>query len=359
MRKHIQNKGFFLSPNFRLIKNWLFVFAFIFTITNYAEAKAAGITDFIQIIKSKIYKNNENQNKVNKTSNEEFALTENSKNLVAKDASITKQIPAEMEDDGTLSSAVGPVRTSRDEEIQKELIEVYEVKNGDTLKDIAKLYDVSMNTIKWANDIKNSKVTEGDILIILPVDGIKYTVKKDDTLKSLAKKYKSNEEDIADFNEIKNGELTVGDEIIIPNGELYVDSPNKNSSRIAIKPGKKILPSAGSGYYMRPVIGGIKTQGIHGHNGVDIGIPVGSSLYAAADGIVQVAKQGGFNGGYGSMIIISHPNGTQTVYGHLTNVYVTAGQKVAKGEQIGTTGNSGRSTGPHLHFEVRGASNPF
>jgi murein DD-endopeptidase MepM/ murein hydrolase activator NlpD len=135
---------------------------------------------------------------------------------------------------------------------------------------------------------------------------------------------------------------------------MVVDAPVVKS-----KPKRKVYASAGVGYYTRPIIGGVKTQSIHGHNGVDIGAPVGSPILAAAEGIVLAAKPSGYNGGYGKMIIISHPNGTQTVYGHLSSVYVTTGQSVSKGEQIGESGNTGRSTGPHLHFEVRGAENPF
>jgi murein DD-endopeptidase MepM/ murein hydrolase activator NlpD len=82
-------------------------------------------------------------------------------------------------------------------------------------------------------------------------------------------------------------------------------------------------------------------------------------VLASAGGTVAAAKVGGYNGGYGNMIIIIHPNNVQTVYAHLRSVNVVSGQTVAQGEQIGTVGNTGRSTGPHLHFEVRGAKNPF
>ena len=122
---------------------------------------------------------------------------------------------------------------------------------------------------------------------------------------------------------------------------------------------KRIYASAGIGYFVRPIIGGIKTQGIHGQNAVDIGAPVGTPILASAGGTILVGKNSGYNGGYGRMIIVSHPNGTQTVYGHMNSVYVNAGQTVSQGEQIGESGNSGKSTGPHLHFEVRGAENPF
>ena len=258
-------------------------------------------------------------------------------------------------DEEVLKGVVGPVRLATESEVyENDQIQVYEVKNGDTLSDVAKMFNVSRNTIAWANDIKNGKLTPGDTLLILPVSGVKHTIKKGDTIKSIAKKYKASSEDILSFNDIDEDNLVVGEVVIVPDGEMVVDAPIVKS-----KPKRKVYASAGVGYYTRPIIGGVKTQGIHGHNGVDIGAPVGSPILAAAEGVVLAAKPSGYNGGYGKMVIISHPNGTQTVYGHLSSVYVTTGQSVSKGEQIGESGNTGRSTGPHLHFEVRGAENPF
>ena len=117
--------------------------------------------------------------------------------------------------------------------------------------------------------------------------------------------------------------------------------------------------SAPSGELIRPIIGGRKTQGLHGHNGIDLGAPVGTQVLASGDGRVILAKSGGYNGGYGNYVAIAHPNGTQTLYGHLSAIFVVQGQSVAQGETIGKVGSTGRSTGPHLHFEVRGAVNPF
>jgi len=103
--------------------------------------------------------------------------------------------------------------------------------------------------------------------------------------------------------------------------------------------------------------GGIKTQGLHGYNAIDIGTPVGTTLYAAAAGQIIIAKHSGWNGGYGKYVVISHNNGTQTVYGHMSQVIVDEGETVAQGQVIGLSGNTGHSTGPHVHFEIRGAYN--
>ena len=110
---------------------------------------------------------------------------------------------------------------------------------------------------------------------------------------------------------------------------------------------------------VRPLVGGRKTQGIHGNNGIDIGAPSGTSVVASASGRVILTRTSGYNGGYGLMIVIDHGNGVQTLYAHLKAVYINSGQTVTQGQVIGEVGNTGRSSGAHLHFEVRGAKNPF
>jgi LysM repeat protein len=233
-------------------------------------------------------------------------------------------------------------------------ISVYIVRKGDSLAGIAKMFNVSKNTILWANDIRNGTIKEGQELVILPVTGVRHVVKSGDTLKSIATKYKADLNDILAYNGLaSNTKLKVGDLVIVPDGELSVSASSKAASVRA----SANLPSV-SGYFIRPA-NAVKTQGIHGHNGVDFGGPIGTSIKAAAGGTVTVARNSGYNGGYGSYVVISHPNGTQTLYAHMSSVGVSVGQKVGQGEYIGAIGNTGKSTGPHLHFEVRGARNPF
>ncbi|MDB5253982.1 MAG: hypothetical protein JWL80_48 [Parcubacteria group bacterium] len=229
-------------------------------------------------------------------------------------------------------------------------ISVYVVRKGDTLASIAKMFGVSTNTILWANNIKGGKVAEGDELVILPITGVKHTVKKGDTIKSIAAKYKADLDDILAYNDLTiSSTLTVGDIVLVPDGEI---------TSVPVKSGGSATPSY-SGYYMRPINGGRKTQGIHGHNGVDLANSIGTPVMASAAGKVIISKSSGYNGGYGSYVVISHGNGTQTLYGHLSRNDVVVGQAVSQGQVIGALGNSGKSTGPHLHFEVRGATNPF
>jgi LysM repeat protein len=240
-------------------------------------------------------------------------------------------------------------------------ISLYVVREGDALSDIASMFGVSTNTILWANDLKSAKdIHEGDTLLILPVSGVRHTVLEGQTLNGIAKKYGADVGEVASFNGLEVGaDLQKGETLIIPGGDLVQKSTAAKSGGSAVKGPSKSLPAI-SGYFGNPVPGARLTQGIHGYNGIDLGARAGTPVYASAAGTVIVAKGGGgYNGGYGNYVVISHANGTQTLYAHLTSVMVSVGQSVAQGEQIGTVGNTGRSTGFHLHFEVRGAANPF
>lgn len=270
-------------------------------------------------------------------------------------------------DDTALVSDIGPSGTVADIESNNHegKISIYVARKGDTLAQIAKMYDVEVNTIAWANDINPKEALKaGQTLIILPVNGVQYLVKKGDTVASIAKKYSGDAEEIRLFNDLgEDHTLSAGDTIIIPNGKEYAEPAVIKTKTVAKS--KKINKGLASysGYYLNPLPSGIKTQGIHGYNGVDIGAPVGKPVLASADGKVLVsnfrASGNPWFGGYGNYIVVQHPNDTQTLYAHLSSVYVSVGAQVEQGQPIGEVGNTGRSTGPHLHFEIRGAKNPF
>jgi LysM repeat protein len=240
-------------------------------------------------------------------------------------------------------------------------ISIYEVREGDSLSEISEMFDVTNNTILWANDLKSaSSIRPGMSLLILPVSGVKHKVGKGETLAGIAKKYAADANDVASFNGLEEGAaLAVGTEVIIPGGEVQAPKATKTVAKAkGSSAASRALPAI-SGFFGNPLPGGRISQGIHGYNGIDIAAPSGTPIYAAAGGKVIVAKGGGgYNGGYGNYVVIDHGNGTQTLYAHMTTVSASAGS-VAKGSLIGTVGNTGRSTGNHLHFEVRGAKNPF
>lgn len=238
-----------------------------------------------------------------------------------------------------------------DEVYRSDQISTYVVRDGDTLSQIAQMFSVSVNTIVWANDLNGGLITPGQNLAILPVSGTRHIVKNGDTPQSIAKQYGGDLKEILQFNNIADGvKLAVGDEIIVPDGDAV--SPKSSVSGGSSKPNI-------AGYYIRPISGGRKTQGIHGYNGVDLAAPIGTKIVASAGGKVIISRNSGYNGGYGKYIVVSHPNGTQTLYAHLNETAVTQGMTVGQGQLIGYVGNTGRSTGPHIHFEIRGAKNPF
>lgn len=241
-------------------------------------------------------------------------------------------------------------------------ISIYTVREGDTLSEIAQMFGVSVNTIAWANDIQGRIIHPGQELVILPITGVEHIVVKGETLASIAKKYNADLDEVANYNELAVGAaLTPGQTIIIPNGEIAAPSApsgSTSSGSIALPPVSG-SGTASAGYYRAPLAHYIRTQGIHGYNGVDLAAPAGSPVLAAADGVVILARQGGWNGGYGTYVVISHPNGTQTLYAHESSLTVSVGQHVSQGETIGYEGATGKATGPHVHFEVRGAKNPF
>lgn len=242
---------------------------------------------------------------------------------------------------------------------------IYVVREGDTLGEVAEMFDVSVNTIKWANDIDGA-INPDDVLVILPVSGVRHEIEEGDTLAEIVDTYDGDIEEVREYNELEGEDsLAVGAIIDIPGGTMpKTAQPSTSSSQPAVGPSgsavtQRNTTSVRSGYFMHPAPGTVVTQKLHGRNGVDFGGPRGSSIMAAASGQVVKSVGGGWNGGYGQFVVVRHDNGTETLYSHLSGVIVSRGQRVVKGQVIGYLGNTGRSTGPHLHFEVHGTSNPF
>ncbi len=275
-------------------------------------------------------------------------------------------------DDSSILAEVDPMgnSTSTAGIFDSSQITTYVVRAGDTLPQIAKTFGITDNTIMIANDLTSSKLTEGQHLIILPVSGIEHTVKSGETLTGIAKAYKVSAQDILQYNHFENNSLlAVGDQIFIPSDVLPVRSavtPRSGGSGSA-EPllGAPLLDGASAkglvditDYFMEPLSSYKKTQGLHGHNAVDLAAPIGTPIMAAAAGEVIISRMG-WNGGYGNYVVIQHDNGTQTLYAHSSKLMVAEGEEVNKGQTIALVGSTGDSTGPHLHVEVRGGKNPF
>lgn len=260
-------------------------------------------------------------------------------------------------DDYTPSSAVLTSLDLTDYGVQtqfsqkpRDQVESYTVKDGDTLAKIADTYGVSVDTIKWANDLKGDSLSVGDTLKIPPVTGIVHTVQEGETVQSIAKKYKTDAQKIVnfpfnDYADLDTFALNVGQTLIVPDGVQPEAAP-------IIIP--QMLPSiaVGSvGQILWPTNGVITQCPIWYHVAFDIANPAEPGVMAATDGVASVPPFQRY--GYGNHIIVDRGDGFSTLYGHLSEIYVKTGDHVAKGQVIGRMGSTGRSTGPHLHFETR------
>ncbi|MFA5358613.1 MAG: M23 family metallopeptidase [Patescibacteria group bacterium] len=256
-----------------------------------------------------------------------------------------------------LKPEISPVQeTSR---VSRTKEEIYVVQNGDTVASLAEKFGVSVYTILWENNLtEKSYIRPGDKLIILPVSGIKHKVKRGETLDQIAQKYNVDKEKIIAYNDlVQNQGIKIGDDLLIPGGKKL---PTYSPARVPAS-------YVGGNTTTRPssaVVSGTKLQWptsasritqYYGwrHTGLDIADKGSPPIYAAESGKVIRAQASGYNGGYGKNIIIDHGNGLQTLYGHLSKLYVTVGEQVSRGQTIGVMGTTGRSTGIHLHFEVR------
>ncbi len=229
----------------------------------------------------------------------------------------------------------------------------YFVEEGDTISSLAEKFGVSAETIAWANDVKvSSALKPGQELIILPVSGTLHLVRPYDTLSEIASWYQGNAQEIVEFNGLESPQaLLAGDILIIPAGKMPKSIPQG-----------RLTPLANS-YFIYPIGGAHRiTQGLHAFNAVDFSNAVcGESVYATAGGTVQRAGYTSLGGNY---VRILHPNGVVTYYGHLSSILTSPGAKVFQGQLVGYTGYTGFTIprgpgGCHVHFEVRGAANPF
>ncbi|MFZ5390764.1 MAG: peptidoglycan DD-metalloendopeptidase family protein [Patescibacteria group bacterium] len=236
--------------------------------------------------------------------------------------------------------------------------EKYTVQPGDTLASIAKQFGLSLNTLLWENNLRSgSLIRPGQSLTILPVNGISYKIRSGDNLSSIAKRYRVAIDAITEANPLSD-KLTIGQTIIIPGAQPLTTSPSPSRTTIASQPNQNNLQPSGSSAALTntklqwPTVRRRITQYYSWrHTGLDVADKVGTPIYAAEDGVVSVA---GWNrGGYGYYIIVDHGGGLQTLYGHSSKLFVSKGDRVSRGQEIAAMGSTGRSTGPHIHFEVR------
>lgn len=252
--------------------------------------------------------------------------------------------------------------TTESEKPRDEII-TYTVERGDTISTIAKKFQISEDTIKWQNNLTGDTIAVGDKLEILPVSGMAHKVARGDDVYKIATKYKTNPQGIVDFpfNDFANPQtfsLIEGQILIVPEGikpEVQRLPQYQQPRYVAKLPGGGTAVS-GAGWAW-PFRGSINQSYAWYHRAVDIGGPIGSPVVSAQSGSVSQVFNGGYNGGYGTHVIISGDNGYSTLYAHLSSTNVTPGQRVTAGSStIGWIGMTGRTTGPHLHFEIRSSA---
>lgn len=241
-------------------------------------------------------------------------------------------------------------------------IKEYIVNEGDTISSVSRKFGVTINTIMWANNLSfSSYVKPGQKLVIPSVSGVVHKVIKGDTLGKIAANYGISSSAIREANGLAGDNLTVGNTLVIPGGKIIETAKPKatvaKTTAVTKTPVKATYensePLESSGRMVWPDSCRRISQYFKGwrHTGLDIACPWGSALFAADSGRVSRVQYG--KTGYGYNVIIDHGGGIQTLYGHMSAIDVVVGQYVGKGEVIGAEGSTGRSTGPHLHFEVR------
>jgi len=237
----------------------------------------------------------------------------------------------------------------------------YVVKAGDTVSSIARDFGISASTILWANDLTaTSYIRQGDKLKILPISGVIHKVASGESLQKIADKYNVSKDKIVLANGLaSDSRLTIGQMIIVPDGKKIASvtsTRTKNNSNYRlpsiikdlVKPSSAPIQSTKMQW---PTVGYRITQYYSWrHTGLDIANKVGTPLYAADDGVVE--KAGWNNGGYGNMVLVNHGGGVKTRYAHASKLFVKVGDHISRGEAIAAMGSTGRSTGPHIHFEV-------
>ncbi|BBB91226.1 MAG TPA: peptidoglycan DD-metalloendopeptidase family protein [Methylomusa anaerophila] len=213
------------------------------------------------------------------------------------------------------------------------------VAEGETLSAIAARYNIDLDTLLSANPGVNELIHAGDELVILPQKGIVYEVDSGDSLWWIANTYGVDVETIIKANNKKDDLINIGEKLFIP-GARYARAATTASR-------------AGVSRFVWPTNGELSSpfgwRWGRLHEGVDIANDVGTHVMAARSGRVVWT---GWRGGYGYTVMIDHGSGFMTLYGHLDDFFVQRGQFVRTGQRIASMGNTGNSTGPHLHFEV-------
>ena len=234
----------------------------------------------------------------------------------------------------------------------------YRAKNGDNLWIIAKKNNLDFYTLLSVNRMeKANRISIGQKVKIPNQRGLLHTVQKGDTLEDIALRYNVGIRKVIRVNRILNpNTIEPGKDLFIPGAEVSHEFSKELLKSSGIPPQfawpcrRSSRISSNFGYRKDPFTGRRAF-----HPGLDLAPGYGASVYAAMSGRVTFA---GYMGGYGKLVVIRHNGGYTTRYGHMSRILVRKGSYVSQGKQIGKVGNTGRSTGAHLHFEIRKNGKP-
>ncbi|GAB6392404.1 MAG: LysM domain/M23/M37 peptidase domain protein [Treponematales bacterium] len=242
------------------------------------------------------------------------------------------------------------VSTQEGEDIPLDLFETfawgsYRVKEGDSVSKIAANHALSIDAIIASNGISNARrLRVGEVLRIPNMDGIPYTVRKGDTLEKISSSSGVPLNAILDANDIQSEALTQGTQIFLPGAKMRSDELKLALGELFNYPVRNFRLTSLFGWRKDP-FSGLRSN----HAGIDMAASMGARVNSAMDGTVSAT---GFNRTFGNFVIVKHAGGYQTLYGHLSAISVKKGDNVSSGAKIGEVGNTGMSTGPHLHFAV-------
>ena len=350
----------------------VFLTVLLLSINLAPSTKAGGFTDkahrtiLAQIVQNEFSGFAEDEQFIIETFDREITISDVQQSYLDNLASFKPQPRASMnfvdEDEGLLptaqngSSLVKPdIATTRvTKQPRTETIQ-YEVEPGDSISTIAEEFEISVSTILWANNLSAySIIRPGQKLDILPVSGLAHSVKRGETLSSLAIKYDIDEQDIIEANNLATGDiLSAGQNLVLPGARKITYTQTKTTTYTGFSAIKDIITSSApvSANKMAWPTEGTRISQYYSwrHTGLDIANKSGTPIYSSDDVTISLA---GWGTGYGNQILVDHGGGKKTRYAHLSKFYVKVGDKVSKGQVIAAMGNTGWSTGPHLHFEV-------
>ena len=264
-------------------------------------------------------------------------------------AEVEIELPASEDVESALAHYLIPEGVTRDRPRNQEIIDSitttsYAVRNGDTISRIAQRFNLGMDTVISFNSIQDARSLKvGTTLTIPNFNGLKYKVRRGDFLGSISKKYGIALNELLDWNNLETSVIVPGQELFIPGARLSEMERNRVFGRLFIYPTRGRIASRFG--MRRDPFTGIRRF----HNGVDLAGPVGTPVIASMSGKVAML---GYNPTFGKYIILTHPEGFQTLYGHLDAFRVQKGESVKQGQRIADMGNSGYSTGSHLHFSI-------